>query len=162
MCPCGHKYNVAHALNCKKSGFVTVRHNNLMDFETDMLSKIVNDVETELDLQPITGEIIEGLSENTSRPDIRARGMWRVGQNAFFDVRVTNTHSSSQNLLTTESVLKKHEQEKKRNYNRRIMNMEHGTFSSLVFSVSGGMGKECSMFHKHVAERLTIKTGERY
>ena len=42
------------------------------------------------------------------------------------------------------------------------MNIEHGTFTPLVFSVSGGMGKECSMFHKHVAERLAIKTGERY
>ena len=40
------------------------------------------------------------------------------------------------------------------------MNIEHGT--PLFFSVSGGMGKECSMFHKHVAERLTIKTDERY
>ena len=70
----------------------------------------------------------------------------------FFYVRVTNTHSPSQIHVTTESVLKKHEQEKKRNYNRRIMNIEHGTFTPLVFSVSGGMGKECSMFHKHVAE----------
>ena len=42
------------------------------------------------------------------------------------------------------------------------MNIEHGTFTPLVFSVSGGMGKECSMFHKHVAEQLAIKTGERY
>ena len=78
------------------------------------------------------------------------------------DVRVTNTHSSSQIHLTTESVLKKQEQEKRRNYNRRIMNIEHGTFTPLVLSVSGGMGKECSMFHKHVAERLAIKTGESY
>ena len=80
----------------------------------------------------------------------------------FFDVRVTNTHSPSQIHLTTESVLKKDEQEKKRNDNRRIMNIEHGTFTLLVFSVSGGMGKECSVFHKHVAERLEIKTGEGY
>ena len=80
----------------------------------------------------------------------------------FFDVRVTNTHSPSQIHLTTESVLKKDEQEKKRNDNRRIMNIEHGTFTLLVFSVSGAMGKECSVFHKHVAERLEIKTGEGY
>ena len=88
--------------------------------------------------------------------------MWRARQNAFFDVRVTNTQSPSQIHLTTESVLKKYEQEKKRNCNRRVMEIEHGTFTPLVFSVSGGMGKECSMFHKHVAERLAIKTGERY
>ena len=116
-------------------------HNNLRDFEADMLSKIVNDVETEQELQPITDEIIEGLSGNASRPDIRARGVWRAGQNAFFDVRVRNTHSPSQIHLTTESVLKKHEQEKKRNYNRCIMDIENCTFTPLVFSVSGVMVK---------------------
>ena len=44
----------------------------------------------------------------------------------------------------------------------RIMNIEHGTFTPLVFSVYGGMSKECSVFHKNVAERLVIKTGEKY
>ena len=42
------------------------------------------------------------------------------------------------------------------------MNIEHGTFTPLVFSVTGGMSKECSMFRKHTAERLAIKTGESY
>ena len=42
------------------------------------------------------------------------------------------------------------------------MNIEHGTFTPLVFSVSGSLYKQCSMFHKHVAEQLAIKTGERY
>ena len=114
-----------------------MRYNNLRDSEADILSKIVNDVETERELQPVTGEVIEGLSGNASRPDIRARGWWRAGQNAFLDVRVTNTHSPSQIHLTTESVLKKHEQEKKRNYNRRIMNIEHGTFTPLFFLFFG-------------------------
>ena len=34
-------------------------HNNLKDFGADMLPKIVNDVETEPELQQITGEIID-------------------------------------------------------------------------------------------------------
>ena len=42
------------------------------------------------------------------------------------------------------------------------MDIEHGTFSPLVFYVSGGMGKEYSIFHKHVVEQLEIKAGERY
>ena len=63
---------MTQVLNCNKGEFVTMRHNNLRDFEADMLSKIVNDVETEPELQPVTGGIIEGLSGNASRPDIRA------------------------------------------------------------------------------------------
>ena len=42
------------------------------------------------------------------------------------------------------------------------MKIKHGTITLLVFSVSGGRVKEYSMFYKHVAERLAIKTGERY
>ena len=53
-------------------------HNNLRDFEANMLSKTVNDGETEPELQPTTGEIIEGLSRNASRHDIRVRGVWRA------------------------------------------------------------------------------------
>ena len=51
-------------------------------------------------------------------------------------------------------MLLKHEKEKKREYNGRIMNIKHDTFTSLVFSVSGVLGKECSMFHKHMAEKI--------
>ena len=50
-------------------------------------------------------------------------------------------------------MLLKHAKEKKREYNRRIMNIEHGTFTRLVFSVSGVLSKERSMFHEHMAEK---------
>ena len=56
-----------------------------------------------------------------------------------------------------DKILNKHE--KKRQYNRRIMNIENGTFP---FSVNGGMGKECSVYHKHIAEKISTETEERY
>ena len=37
------------------------------------------------------------------------------------------------------------------------MNIEHGTFTPLVFSVSGVVGKEWSMFHKHMVEKIAKK-----
>ena len=114
-----------------------MQHNKLRDFEFYMLSKIVNNVETEPELQPVTSYIIERLSWNDSRRNIGTRGVWRAGQNAFSDVRVTNTQSPSQIQLTTENVLKKHEQENKQNYNRRIMNIEHGTSTLLFFLFLG-------------------------
>ena len=55
----------------------------------------------------------------------------------FFDVRVTNAHSLSQTHLATEIVLKKHEKVEKRNYNRRVMNIEQGTFNTLLFFLPG-------------------------
>ena len=91
-----------------------------------------------------------------------ARGIWREGQNAFFDARITNTNSEYQHHLTSEKIFTKHEREKKRQYNNRIMNVEHGTFTPLVFSVNGGMAKECLKFHKFVAEKIANKSGCRY
>ena len=74
------------------------------------------------------GKELTVLGDN-AKPDIRARGVWRNGQNAYFDVRITNTNSPSQKHLTSEKILEKHEKEKKRQYNDRVMNIEHGTFT---------------------------------
>ena len=158
-CPCGQSFNMTHALNCKTGGFITMRHNRVRDFEAQLLTQICNDVEIEPPLQPLEGEIINGLTGVNAKPDVRARGFWREGQNAFFDVRITNTNSESQRHLTSEKIFTKHEREKKRQYNNRIMNVEHGTFTPLVFSVNGGMAKECLKFHKFVAEKIANKSG---
>ena len=40
--------------------------------------------------------------------------------------------------------------------------MEHCTFTPLVFSISGVLGKECSMFHKRMAEKIAKKFNEVY
>ena len=162
MPACGQKYDTAHALNCKKGGFVTIRHNNIRDYETNSLAKIHTDVETEPSLQAIEGEIVSGVPGDNARLDVGARDVWRYGQNAFFDVRVTNTNSASKHIVKTGKVLLKHEKEKKREYNRRIMNIEHGTFTLLIFSVSSVLGKEYSMFHKHMAEKTAKKFNESY
>jgi hypothetical protein len=42
------------------------------------------------------------------------------------------------------------------------MNIEHGTFTPLVFSLNGGAGPECLMFHKTIAQRIAKKNGDRY
>ena len=161
-CSCGQVYNVTHVLNCKKGGFVIIRHNNVRDFEANLLRKVCNDVETEPKLQPLTGEQTSGLTGDEARPDIRARGIWRPGQNGYFDVRITNLNADSQKHLKSDRIYSKHEREKKGQYNNRIMNVEHGTFTPLIFSTTGGVGPECSMFHKYIADRIAIKTDQRY
>ena len=60
------------------------------------------------------------------------------------------------------SFLTKHEREKKREYNERIMNIEHGTFTPLIFTIHGGMGPECAAYHQNLAEKIASKTGEQY
>ena len=161
-CPCGQRFDLDHALNCKRGGFVIMRHNNVRNFESNLLAQVCNDVELEPPLQPLEGENIRGLADDGARPDVRARGFWRPAQNAFFDIRLTNLNARSQAHLSTDKVFAKHEAEKKRAYNDRIMRVEHGSFTPLVFSLNGVMAPECERFHKHVAQRIADKTGERY
>ena len=164
-CPCGSAFTVTHALDCHLGGFVNARHDNIRDVECSLLKSVVHDVEREPPLQPVTNKVgyqKTAILADDARTDIRARGFWRDGQNAYFDIRVTNVDCASQQSSSLKSVLRKHEMEKKRNYNRRIMEVEHGTFTPLVFSTSGVMAHECSAYHKTLAEKLANKKNERY
>ena len=62
--------------------------------------------------------------------------MWRLGQNAFFDICLTNVNVNYQKHQTVENIFKKYEKEKKGAYNNRIMNVENETFTPLVFFIN--------------------------
>ena len=168
QCPCNRSaFTVTHALNCHKGGFVNARHDNIRDLEAHMMKTICNDVEIEPALQPVANpthfsSMKTANLRDDARLDIRTRGFWRAGQNAFFDVRVTNAESNSQANASVQSILRTHEQNKKREYNQRVIEIEHGTFTPLIFTTSGAMGHECSKYHKTLAEKMSKKTGEKY
>ena len=75
---------------------------------------------------------------------------------------LSSNNARSQKQYTVDAFLKKHEKEKKRAYNSRIMNAEHGTFTPLIFSLTGGESAETSMFHNHIAHKRANKTEEKY
>ena len=90
----GKIYNVKHALNCKKGGFVTMRNNNLRDFYADMLSKIVNDVKQNRNCNWLQVKLLKIYPEMLQDPILKQK-VWRAGQKSFFDVKVINTLSLS-------------------------------------------------------------------
>ena len=49
------------------------------------------------------------------------------------------------------------EQKKKRQYATRVLEIEKGTFTPLVFTTTGGMGEECLRYHRRLAELLAMK-----
>ena len=53
---------------------------------------------------------------------------------------LTETRSHSRSIAF-------HENDKKRLYSRRVLDVEHGLFTLLVFTTTGGMGKECIRYH---------------
>ena len=164
-CVCGHPFNVDHALVCKKGGFVAQRHDNIKNLLTSQLAKICKDVESEPGLQPLDNEVFSLRSANTSddaRLDIKAGGFWEKGVTAFFDVRVTHVNSNSNQNKATSDIFRAQEEEKKRKYLQRIIDVEHGHFSPLIFGTNGGIGKECELFLKKLANALSKRQDESY
>ena len=56
QCLYGQIFDITYAMNCKRGGFITMCHNEIRDFEANLLSKVCNDVETEPTLQPVPKE----------------------------------------------------------------------------------------------------------
>ena len=94
--------------------------------------------------------------------DIHARGFWEHQRSAFVDVRIWHPNAESYKDLEPQQIYRMHENEKKRLYSRRVLDIGHGTFTPLVFTTTGGMGKECLRYHSRLAERIAIKKGEQY
>ena len=164
-CACGEPFSVDHALICKKGGFVAQRHDNIKNLLVSSLAKVCKNVESEPHLQPLDNETFTFRTANTSeeaRLDIKAGGFWSKGVNAFFDVRVSHINSPSNQNRTTKQIFKSHEQEKKRFYNQRILDVEQGNFTPLVFGTNGGIGEEGNRFLRRLSELLSVKENETY
>ena len=97
-----------------------------------------------------------------ARLDVHARGFWDRQQSAFFDVRVCHPNADSYRELSPKQIFQLHENEKKRQYSRRVLEVEQGTFTPLVFTSTGGMADECKRFHSRLAELLALKKGDDY
>ena len=80
----------------------------------------------------------------------------------MFDVRVTHVNSTCNQNKSTESIFMGHEKEKKRKYQQRVIDVEMGSFTPLVFGTNGGTGKECKLFLSNLADKLSRKNGESY
>jgi hypothetical protein len=125
-----------------------------------MTKNVVNDVQIEPPLQPLTGEHLQPSSVNTAndaRSDVRARGFWTRQQNAFFDVRIFYPNARCYRTRPLQKVFSSLEKEKKREYSDRILQIEHGSFTPLVFASNGGMGKEATIALKHLATLMSEK-----
>ena len=164
-CPCGSLFTIDHAQICKLSGFINVRHDDPTIFLAKCMKEIYHDVELEPQLQPLTGETFRHQFANTepdARADIRVRGFWTDSRNAFFDTRVFYPHAPSYQSKSLQSLYRKFESDKKREYSERINCVEHGSFTSLVFSACGGMGHEATLAIKKLAAALATKHDESY
>ena len=66
-----------------------------------------------------------------------------------------NPNAQSNGMGDLKAMYLKHQKEKKRAYERRVLEIELASFTPLVFSVSGGMANECGMFYKRLASLIS-------
>ena len=118
------------------------------------MSEVCHAVGTEPCLQPVTGELLTHRTANRedgARLDIVAQSFWgRDRQSAFFDVRVFNPYAQTYRNSSLPQSYRKNELEKKRAYDERAREIEHGSISPLVFSAAGGIGSTATVVYKRL------------
>ena len=160
-CVCGAGFTIEHALSCPCGGYPSLRHNEVRDLLAGLMSEVCKDVTTEPQLEPLSGETFRCNSTTTddqARVDIRARGFWGGHfEVAFFDVRVLNPLAASNYTNTLASCYQRHERSKQRMYEERIREVDHGSFTPLVFSASGGARQLAERMIKRLSSELSEK-----
>ena len=163
-CPgCQQTFDEGHAQTCKTGGYIAMRHDEVRDLTCEMMKEIHREVQLEPNLQPCT-EV--SFSHNTAnkqlgaRVDLSARGFWTKGQNAFFDVRIFEPTAQCYNKMTLKAIYAKNERDKIREYGERIVQVEQGAFTPLIFSTAGGMSANTQVVYNKIAEVMADKKGE--
>ena len=134
MCACGKVFSVDHVMSCS---------DEVKEILASLTKEICNDVE----IEPSTN------SQDEARLDFSARSFWQHGERAFFDVRVFNPFAPSHLNQDLQKSFNANEKEKKRTYNRRVVEVEHGSFTPLIFTPYGGTSRETEKFVTTLAWR---------
>ena len=124
------------------------------------MKEVCHDVQIEPPLQRLVG--VENLPKSSvksdeARLDVSARGFWVTGQKAFFDIRVFNPLAKRYVSFKPQHCYTLNEVEKKGHYNKRVIEVEHGSFTPMVFSATGGYGRECGKAIRRLATMISEK-----
>ena len=164
-CVCSENVTIDHALSCPKGAFPTIHHNVIRNLTGTLLTQVCHYVSLEPPLQLLTGEVMNYATLNRqdeARVGIAARDFWITGQMAYFDVKVFNPYTKSNQKFTLTCHFSHHEKSKKRAYEQRIVEAENRSFTPLIFSTIGGMGRLASIFYNRLALLLAEKRHQTY
>ena len=101
--------------------------------------------------------------EDGARLDISINGFWGGRcEKTYTDVKVFKPHAPSNHTTSASAIYRKHELCKKHSYEARIREVEQSSFTPLIFSATGGMANEATMFYKHLASLLSDKWDSNY
>ena len=101
--------------------------------------------------------------ESRSENRYESRGVLDTRSNGILwstcDASVNSRYNQGKHTAT---IFEEQENEKKRKYNQRVMDVEMGTFTPLVFGTNGDMGLDCQNFLRTLANKLSSKNNYPY
>ena len=83
-------------------------------------------------------------------------------ESTIFDVRIFNPNVQSNLATPVISLYRQHEQQKRRRYEERVIEVEQASFTPLFFSVTGGCSRLTSVFLQRLAELMSAKRAQPY
>ena len=124
-----------------------------------LLTEVCSNVALEPELQHLSGEVLRGGSANRANGahlDIAIDGFWSPErERTLVDIHVFNPFAPANRRSSLTSTYRMHEKERRRCYCQRITDVEHGSLSPLVFSLTSGTTKETTVFYKRLASMLS-------
>ena len=81
--------------------------------------------------------ITKGNKANKGRLDVSGVGLHGSHEKSFLDIRVFHPNCQVYEGKNINQIYSQHEKEKKREYNERILEVEKGSFTPMVFSTRG-------------------------
>ena len=161
-CQCGKKNDLDHTLICSKGGYVYMRHNGIRDLEGELMKEVCRDVKIEPQLQPIGERELSGITEDKARLDVSGVGVWGLHERTFLDIKVIHPNCATNMPMALPDLYVHHENIKKKAYKERVLNVEHGSLTPIVFSTAGGASPEANRHHKRIAQLIALKRKEEY
>ena len=144
----------------------SIRHNWIRDLLARFLTEVCLNIAIEPVPQLLSGETFHLKSPNVddgARLDAKAQNFWDNSRsNPFFDVRVFNSPVPSICKTTMAASYHRHELEKRRAYERSIIEVEHGSFTPIVLSTSGGWGPSATVAFLRLASLLLDMRAQPY
>ena len=141
-----------------------MRHNRVRDLEANLMMEVCHNVQIEPELLPIENSSSprRGNTAEKARLDVAGVGVWGAYEKTYLDIRIMHPNAPTYVNKPIEKVYEMHETEKKRNYNERVLQIEKGSFTPIVGSTFGGMGKEAERHHQRIASLIAAKRNEEY
>jgi hypothetical protein len=164
---CGERFTTEHAMSCRKGGLIMQRHDDIVTTWGQLCGQAYtpSTVSDEPLILPSRDIPVNNANRTEPAPELRGdlavHGFWTRGQTAIFDVRITDTDQPSNRNTDPAKVLLRHEKEKKDKYGALCI-ARRRTFTPLVFSVDGLLGKEATAASKRLASSLAAKWKRSY